>query len=40
VRANLASAPEYRDQGFDLDTEWWLKNEGAVNKRWLEWARV
>jgi putative spermidine/putrescine transport system substrate-binding protein len=40
VRANLASSPEYRDLGFDLDPGWWLKNETAVNKRWLEWARV
>ena len=34
-----AAAPEYLDQGFDLDVDWWLKNEDAVNKRWLEWAR-
>ncbi|GHE30322.1 MULTISPECIES: ABC transporter substrate-binding protein [Streptomyces] len=34
-----AGAPKYYDKGFDADVEWWLKNESAVTKRWLEWAR-
>ncbi|WP_188194696.1 ABC transporter substrate-binding protein [Nonomuraea sp. SYSU D8015] len=39
VRNGLAGAPQYYDKGFDADTEWWLKNEEAVTKRWLGWAR-
>ncbi|WDF43396.1 ABC transporter substrate-binding protein [Streptomyces sp. T12] len=38
-RSTLAGAPEYYDKGFDTDIDWWLKNESAVTKRWLEWAR-
>jgi putative spermidine/putrescine transport system substrate-binding protein len=38
-RNALAGAPKYYDEGFDTDTDWWLKNEAAVTKRWLEWAR-
>jgi putative spermidine/putrescine transport system substrate-binding protein len=38
-RNALAGAPKYYDEGFDTDIEWWLKNEAAVTKRWLEWAR-
>jgi putative spermidine/putrescine transport system substrate-binding protein len=34
-----AGAPKYYDKGFDTDVDWWLKNESAVTKRWLEWAR-
>ncbi|MET9836174.1 ABC transporter substrate-binding protein, partial [Streptomyces sp. NPDC006385] len=38
-RSKLAGAPEYYDKGFDADINWWIKNEAAVTKRWLEWAR-
>ncbi|MBV7696271.1 ABC transporter substrate-binding protein [Streptomyces sp. TRM70350] len=38
-RNALAGAPQYYDKGFDTDLDWWLKNESAVTKRWLEWAR-
>ncbi|MFF7867469.1 ABC transporter substrate-binding protein [Streptomyces qaidamensis] len=38
-RNALAGAPKYYDKGFDADVDWWLKNETAVTKRWLEWAR-
>ncbi|KMS67111.1 ABC transporter [Streptomyces viridochromogenes] len=38
-RNALAGAPKYYDKGFDTDIDWWLKNESAVTKRWLEWAR-
>jgi putative spermidine/putrescine transport system substrate-binding protein len=38
-RNALAGAPQYYDKGFDADVDWWLKNEAAVTKRWLEWAR-
>ncbi|MFF7261038.1 ABC transporter substrate-binding protein [Streptomyces sp. NPDC008159] len=38
-RNALAGAPKYYDKGFDTDVDWWLKNESAVTKRWLEWAR-
>ncbi|MFJ4820383.1 ABC transporter substrate-binding protein [Streptomyces sp. NPDC088801] len=38
-RNALAGAPKYYDKGFDTDMDWWLKNEAAVTKRWLEWAR-
>jgi putative spermidine/putrescine transport system substrate-binding protein len=37
--STLAGAPQYYDKGFDADVDWWLKNEAAVTKRWLEWAR-
>jgi putative spermidine/putrescine transport system substrate-binding protein len=39
-RAGLPGSPEFFDNGFDVDIDWWLKNESAVTKRWLEWARV
>ena len=38
-RNALSGAPKYYDKGFDVDVDWWLKNEAAVSKRWLEWAR-
>ncbi|MER7484127.1 ABC transporter substrate-binding protein [Streptomyces sp. NPDC126510] len=38
-RSASAGAPKYYDKGFDADVDWWLKNESAVTKRWLEWAR-
>ncbi|WP_037682347.1 ABC transporter substrate-binding protein [Streptomyces griseus] len=38
-RNALAGAPQYYDKGFDADIDWWMKNEDAVTKRWLEWAR-
>ncbi|ANS63110.1 putative transport system periplasmic protein [Streptomyces lincolnensis] len=38
-RSKLAGAPEYYDKGFDADINWWIKNESAITKRWLEWAR-
>ncbi|MGI5193206.1 ABC transporter substrate-binding protein [Streptomyces sp. CA-288835] len=38
-RNALSGAPKYYDKGFDADVDWWLKNEAAVTKRWLEWAR-
>jgi putative spermidine/putrescine transport system substrate-binding protein len=38
-RDALSGAPKYYDKGFDADVDWWLKNESAVTKRWLEWAR-
>ncbi|MFF2653557.1 ABC transporter substrate-binding protein [Streptomyces sp. NPDC058045] len=36
--ANLASSPEHLKSGFDLDVEWWIKNQDAVSKRWQEWT--
>jgi putative spermidine/putrescine transport system substrate-binding protein len=39
VRSGLAGAPQFYDKGFDTDVEWWLKNEEAITKRWLGWAR-
>jgi putative spermidine/putrescine transport system substrate-binding protein len=38
-RNALAGAPQFYDKGFDADVDWWLKNEAAVTKRWLGWAR-
>ncbi|MET9833954.1 ABC transporter substrate-binding protein [Streptomyces sp. NPDC006385] len=38
-RNALVGAPQYYDKGFDVDIDWWIKNEAAVTKRWLEWAR-
>lgn len=38
-RNSLVGAPQYYDKGFDVDIDWWIKNEAAVSKRWLEWAR-
>ncbi|TDB82755.1 ABC transporter substrate-binding protein [Micromonospora sp. KC721] len=38
-RANLPGSPEFFDKGFDVDIDWWLKNESAISKRWREWAR-
>ncbi|MEV1084261.1 ABC transporter substrate-binding protein [Streptomyces sp. NPDC050211] len=37
---NLASSPEHLKSGFDLDVEWWIKNEAAVSKRWQEWVNA
>ncbi|MCO6003685.1 ABC transporter substrate-binding protein [Actinoallomurus purpureus] len=39
VSANLASSPEHLKSGFDLDVDWWIKNQDAVIKRWRGWAR-
>ena len=38
--ANLASSPKHLKSGFDLDVEWWIKNEAAVSKRWQEWVNA
>ncbi|MFI0445399.1 ABC transporter substrate-binding protein [Actinomadura sp. 6N118] len=38
-RAGLPGSPEFFGNGFDVDVDWWMKNEAAVTKRWLEWAR-
>ncbi|MFJ2907662.1 extracellular solute-binding protein [Streptomyces sp. NPDC091279] len=38
--ANLASSPEHLESGFDLDVEWWIKNQDAVAKRWQEWTHA
>ncbi|MGW1025714.1 extracellular solute-binding protein [Streptomyces sp. NPDC002577] len=38
--ANLASSPEHLESGFDLDVEWWIKNQDAVSKRWQEWTHA
>jgi putative spermidine/putrescine transport system substrate-binding protein len=37
--ADLASSPEHLFTGFDLDIDWWLKNERTVTERWQEWVR-
>ncbi|MFF8846216.1 polyamine ABC transporter substrate-binding protein [Streptomyces sp. NPDC015127] len=39
VRAGLPTSPERLKTGFDLDVEWWDKNQDSVAKRWQEWAR-
>lgn len=38
--ANLASSPEHLQSGFDMDVEWWIKNQDAVAKRWQEWTHA
>jgi len=38
--ANLASSPGHLDSGFDLDVDWWIKNQDAVSKRWQEWTHA
>ncbi|MGY0057795.1 ABC transporter substrate-binding protein [Streptomyces sp. LZ34] len=38
--ANLASSPQHLESGFDLDVEWWIKNQDAVSKRWQEWTHA
>ena len=38
-RGKLAGDSDYYDKGFDADINWWIKNEAAITKRWLEWAR-
>ncbi|MFF7308974.1 extracellular solute-binding protein [Streptomyces sp. NPDC008137] len=38
--ANLGSSPEHLKSGFDLDVEWWIKNQDAVSKRWQEWTHA
>ncbi|WP_039940045.1 ABC transporter substrate-binding protein [Streptomyces himastatinicus] len=40
VKANLPSSPSHLESGFDLDVAWWIKNEDAIGKRWLEWSRA
>ncbi|WP_405718753.1 ABC transporter substrate-binding protein [Streptomyces sp. NBC_01537] len=37
---NLASSPAHLKSGFDLDVEWWIKNQDAVLKRWQEWTHA
>lgn len=37
---NLASSPGHLESGFDLDVEWWIKNQDAVSKRWQEWTHA
>jgi len=38
--ANLGSSPAHLESGFDLDVEWWIKNQDAVSKRWQEWTHA
>ncbi|MEH0580546.1 MULTISPECIES: ABC transporter substrate-binding protein [Streptomyces] len=38
--ANLGSSPEHLESGFDLNVEWWIKNQDAVSKRWQEWTHA
>ncbi|MEU9171976.1 ABC transporter substrate-binding protein [Streptomyces sp. NPDC048420] len=38
--SNLGSSPEHLESGFDLDVEWWIKNQDAVSKRWQEWTHA
>jgi len=38
--ANLSSSPGHLESGFDLDVEWWIKNQDAVSKRWQEWTHA
>ncbi|WP_329343500.1 ABC transporter substrate-binding protein [Streptomyces sp. NBC_00663] len=38
--ANLGSSPKHLETGFDLDVEWWIKNQDAVSKRWQEWTHA
>lgn len=40
LRVKLLSAPGQLEKGFDLDVDWWLKNQDAVNKRWQEWSHA
>jgi spermidine/putrescine-binding protein len=38
--ANLAGSAAHLESGFDLDVEWWIKNQDAVSKRWQEWSHA
>ncbi|MFF8846225.1 extracellular solute-binding protein [Streptomyces sp. NPDC015127] len=38
--ADLPSSPAHLYTGFDLDVDWWVRNQDAVSKRWREWARA
>jgi putative spermidine/putrescine transport system substrate-binding protein len=37
--ADLASSPGHLQTGFDLDIDWWIKNQAPVTRRWQEWIR-
>jgi putative spermidine/putrescine transport system substrate-binding protein len=37
---NLPSTPGHLLSGFDLDVEWWIRNQDSVTKRWQEWVRA
>lgn len=34
----LPSNPEWVDQGFDFNSEWWAENEVEANEAWARWA--
>ncbi|WP_425838101.1 ABC transporter substrate-binding protein [Streptomyces fractus] len=36
----LPTSAAHLKTGFDLDVDWWDKNQDAVAKRWQEWANV
>jgi len=38
--ANLAGSAAHLESGFDLDVEWWIKNQDVVSKRWQEWTHA
>lgn len=40
VAADLPSTPEHLYAGFDLDVDWWIQNQDAVEKRWRAWANA
>ncbi|MGW6403623.1 ABC transporter substrate-binding protein [Streptomyces sp. NPDC055134] len=40
VKATLATSAEHTKTGFDLDVDWWDKNQDAVSKLWQEWAHA
>ncbi len=35
--AQLPTAPQYKDQMFERNVEWWVENRDAVLERWNEW---
>ncbi|MER3438177.1 MAG: Tat pathway signal protein [Chloroflexota bacterium] len=35
--AQLPTAPQYKDQMFERNAEWWVENRDAVLERWNEW---
>ena len=37
IIAQLPTAPEYKDQMFIRNVEWWVENLQAVTDRWNEW---
>lgn len=37
--AKLPSNPEWVDQGFAFNSEWWAENEVEANEAWSRWAR-